>query len=301
MGGFSEQLNGYLEEGYHYYLEFRDGKLTVRRYDRVTVLTTDVSYDAAALDEGERTVITLADGVLSRSLSGEPMSRIRDLVYENGELTLVKRYLEEEDTAYTLHKVDHGPFAHIIIRDEAYLDRLQGEWKSWPKSDHSWTLQIKGNHLNWEGIGESDFHVVSYTYNPNAVKLVPYDLTQDSFRGFTAFTLHPDMLETTMMVYDMSVPSTIFAREDRLDSIIVPGSARRKAVNTMNRMPGGGFSPLMGGFMGMGPLAQPTVTAQPRPEPDPEKEGRVCPCCGYDWKGWGENPPKFCPECGTRL
>ena len=35
MGGFSEKLNGYWEEGYHYYLEFRDGKLTVRRYDRV--------------------------------------------------------------------------------------------------------------------------------------------------------------------------------------------------------------------------------------------------------------------------
>ncbi len=104
-----------------------------------------------------------------------------------------------------------------------------------------------------------------------------------------------------MMVYDMSVPSTIFAREDKLDSITVPGSATRKAVNTMNRQPQGSLLPPLGGFMGMSPFIQPTVTAQPRPEPDPDKKGRVCPCCGYEWTGTGENPPKFCPECGSRM
>ena len=27
---YSEKLNGYWEEGYHYYMEFRDEKLTMR-------------------------------------------------------------------------------------------------------------------------------------------------------------------------------------------------------------------------------------------------------------------------------
>ena len=43
---YSDKLNGYWEEGYHYYLEFRDDKLTLRRYDRVIELETTVTYDA---------------------------------------------------------------------------------------------------------------------------------------------------------------------------------------------------------------------------------------------------------------
>ena len=55
---FSDKLNGFWEEGYHYYLEFRDEKMTLRRYDRVIELETKVSYDAAAMDRGEGVVIT---------------------------------------------------------------------------------------------------------------------------------------------------------------------------------------------------------------------------------------------------
>ena len=39
---YSEKLNGYWEEGYHYYMEFRDEKLTMREYRRKIVLETTV-------------------------------------------------------------------------------------------------------------------------------------------------------------------------------------------------------------------------------------------------------------------
>ena len=54
---YSDKLNGYWEEGYHYYLEFRNEKLTVRGYNRAVSLKTKVSYDADKLEAGERTVI----------------------------------------------------------------------------------------------------------------------------------------------------------------------------------------------------------------------------------------------------
>ena len=164
---YSEKLNGYWEEGYHYYLEFRDEKLTVRGYDRRIALETTVSYDAAALERGERTVITPADPVLSRTLFGEMMTEIGELAWEDGELKFLYHYPILGDTLYTLHKVDHGPFAHILIRDEAYLERLQGEWIRWGGRDAEDKLIIKGNHLCWEGLGGGLFHVISYTYAPD--------------------------------------------------------------------------------------------------------------------------------------
>ena len=123
---YSKKLNGYWEEGYHYYLEFCDALLTVRGYDRAVQLETEISYDAEALERGERTVIQLKDKVLSRSLTGEMMTEIGELAWENGELEFLYHYPILGDTVYTLHKVDHGPFAHIILRDEEYMDKLTG-------------------------------------------------------------------------------------------------------------------------------------------------------------------------------
>ena len=85
---FSEKLNGYWEEGYHYFLEFRDDKMTLRRYDRVIELETTVTYDAATLDRGERTVITPANDRISSGLTGNMMREIHELRYVNGVLEL---------------------------------------------------------------------------------------------------------------------------------------------------------------------------------------------------------------------
>ena len=63
-------LNGFYEEGYHYYMEISDGVLTVRDYARRIMLTTDISWDEEALEREEKTEIYLTDNVLSRDAQG---------------------------------------------------------------------------------------------------------------------------------------------------------------------------------------------------------------------------------------
>lgn len=304
---FSEKLNGYWEEGYHYYMEFRDDALTVRSYDRKIVLETEISYDAAALERGERTLIRLKDPVLSRTITGEMMTEIGELAYEDGELRMLYHYPILGDKRYTLHKVDHDPFAHIILRDEEYLDRLQGDWFEWigtgKGADDSKKLTIKGNRLSWGVLGGGPFHVISYVSSPEIILLTPEDLTKSDFGGFTWIEVKPDMLITTMMVTDMSMPSTVFARKDMLDKIEVPGSALRAPENTM--MCRGPAAPI--GFMGpmgsmnplgsFGPMMGPANPVEPLQKPQPSKEGGTfCPACGT---GLQEPLPRFCPECGS--
>lgn len=306
---FSEKLNGYWEEGYHYYMEFRDDALTVRSYDRKIVLETEVSYDAAALERGERILIRLKDPVLSRTITREMMTEIGELAYEDGELRMLYHYPILGDKHYTLHKVDHDPFADIILRDEEYLDRLQGDWFEWigtgKGADNSKRLTVKGNRLSWGVFGGGPFHVISYVSSPDIILLTPEDLTRSDFGGFTRIEVKPDMLITTMMVTDMSMPSTVFARKDMLDKIEVPGSALRAPINTMMyREPAApiGFMGPMGSMNPLGsfgPMMGPANPAEPLQKPEPPKEGGTfCPACG---EGLQEPLPRFCPECGTLL
>ena len=301
---YSEKLNGYWEEGYHYYLEFRDDKLTVRDYRRAVTIETRCSYDAAALERGERTVISLENNVLSTCWDGSPMSVIAELAYENGGLTLLKRYLEDDETRYTLKKVENGPFDHIIIRDDEFLPQLQGTWKQWKGGGD---LSIIGNTLRWEPFESGRFHVVSYKYSPDKVQLVPENLIDTEFRGFTAINVEKDMLTTYMMVYDMSVPMTVFAREDMLDKIEVPGAALREPRNTMMHVSAPPMPGLMTGFTGMMGMGQPSdggakPVQEPAPDSKPEAPDaptpRFCPECGYALRGM---TAKFCPECGSDL
>ena len=315
---YSEKLNGFWEEGYHYYLEFRGAMLTVRSYDRSIVLETEVSYDADALERGERTLIYLKDPVLSRSLTGEMMTEIGELAWENGELKFLYHYPLLGDKVYTLHKVDHGPFAHIILRDDEYLDRLQGSWTDWSfrdKKDYpSRELVIKGSRLSWGVWGGGAFHVISYAYSPERVLITPEDLTKSNFGSFTQIEVKPDMLLTHMIIYDMDTPTTVFAREDMLDKIEVPDSAKRAPRSTMMAPePDGPMNMGMGSIFGMGMMPQPSVrpagTAVPNPAPAPDpaaKQGPTilddgstfCPDCGTKL----EPPiPKFCPNCGAAI
>ena len=309
---YSDRLNGFWEEGYHYYLEFRDDQMTVRRYDRVVELETKVSYDAAALDRGKETLITPENRRLASGLTGNMMREIDSLRWKDGILELVTNNYADEHKTYSLKKTENGPFSHIVIRDDEYLEKLQGVWKEWGERSTGLDLLITGNHLKWGILGEGDFHVISYNYRGNYdsahVYLVPADLTRENFDGFTKIEVEPDMLITHMIVYDMSVPATVFAREDMLDKISVPGSATRPAVNTMTNT-GGRLLP--GSFMGMGMTPWPDIRTQPAPQPDirpdvkadngpsaPEGGSCICPGCGAKWNAPG---PKFCPECGSRL
>ena len=306
---YSDKLNGYWEEGYHYFLEFRDEKMTVRRYDRVIQLETTVSYDAAAMDRGEPTLITPANDRLSSGLTGNMMREIHELRWEDGVIHMTLHDYADEYLPFTLKKVEKDPFSHIVIRDDEFLEGLQGVWKEWGGKASSHDLVITGNELQWGVWGGGKFHVISYNYDgnydPNRVYLVPEDLTRDSFSGFTKITVKRDMLTTSLIVYDMSVPTTVFAREDMLDKIVVPGSAKRPAVNTMTNQGGGMFSGFtgLGGFIGMGMQPQPPAgPMQPgtQPEPQPQPDFRPDPNANQGPTVL-EDGSTFCPDCGTKL
>ena len=138
---------------------------------------------------------------------------------------------------------------------------------------------------------ECAFHVVSYAYDPDKVFLIPEDLCNDSFPAFTRIEVGKDMLSCYMMVYDMSVPLSVFARKDMLDQIEIPEAAKRKAVNTMvNRDPKTDFLKI-----------DEPLKKEPEKETGPVKMSEdgyyYCPCCGAKYK----ELIRFCSECGSRL
>ena len=278
----------------------------MRNYRREIALETRISYDAAALERGERTEIALEDNVLSRDYEGNMMTEIHALFYEGGELKMHYYYTIMGDKFYTLKKVDHGPFDHIKIRDDEFLERLQGTWIQWRKSGDTSTasaITIMGNTVKFPfGDGER-FHVISRNYAPQQVFLVPENLIDGNFRGYTEIEVLPDMLTTTMMVCDASMPLEVYARRDMLDKIVPPARALEPMRNTMTPPTTNFGKPLMG-FMGMGmgmgmnPLADPSAQQTAAGEPPADGEyPKYCPACGYELK----ERFNFCPECGTSL
>ncbi|MBR5059278.1 MAG: zinc ribbon domain-containing protein [Clostridia bacterium] len=252
MNTFSDKLNGFWEEGYHYYVEIDNDTLTVRDYARRVMLVTKISYKAESIEKGERTPVILEDSVLSRDASGDPFTMIRTLDYEDGELRMLYYYTIMGETLYTLKKVDHGPFDHIIIRDDEYLEKLQGDWYKWGGDDGIFgKVTVKDDTITIMG-QTYGMHVVSYRYDKDSVYIVPSDLTESNFPSYTAFKVEPDRLTATMIVYDASMPLSVFARKDMLDKINVPEAAKRPMVSTMQYRPADtAMLAGMNGFLGM--------------------------------------------------
>ena len=235
---YSDKLNGCWEEGYHYYLEFNNDKLTVRNYRRAISLVTKISYDADALERGEATPIKLDDNVLSRDGYGEPFTMVRTLTYENGELKLLYYYTIMGETLYTLKKVDHGPFDYIKIRDDEFMDQLQGKWYKWSKSRNpDFCIEIKKNKLFLYDEEGEPFHVVNYDGSPDRILIVPANLIDDNFRGYMKFEVYPGMLTSRELITDCSVPLSVFVRKEDLKTVEVPYEATLPLVNTMRMMP----------------------------------------------------------------
>ena len=183
---------------------------------------------------------------------------------------------------------NRDPFANIVIRDKEFLGQLQGEWKLWP--DGKEMLVIQGNRISWSPWGGGEFHVISYTYNPNLIELAPTDFRRSDFGGFGRVQVKEDRLEVYRIIYDMNVPISVFARKDMLDKIAVPAEALKLPVNNMTFAPerfgiGGGFF---------------RIPEQQADKKTPEKKTApgFCPCCGFEV---GNRQGKFCPECGTPL
>ena len=260
---YSEKLNGYWEEGYHFYIEIRDLEMTVREYRRKITLKTAISYDAESLEKGLKTPIKLEDNVLSYGGSNNPMSWFEEVYYEDGLIKLVEGYsfMDRKDPM-TFKKVEQGPFDHIVIRDEEFRERLQGKWLQWSPSgnysDRKWSeLVIENDKFRWR-LCEGRFHVISYNkggYDRDKVYLVPWDLTESDFMGCTRFEVLPDMLTTHEMIFDMSTPLSVFAREEDIDKIDVPAGAKTGYGNPMN--------PNVGGMLNFGPVGMLSDPAGP--------------------------------------
>lgn len=296
---YSEQLNGYWEEGYHYYIEIRDDELTVRDYRRKLNLKTRISYEEGMPETGLRTVISPEDNVLLVTASGVPYETAKELSYENGVLRLLTRSAGGDEKEYTLKKTDHGPFDHILIRDGDYLDSLQGSWIEWRTDGNGDILTVNGDRFAWGpycGDGYR-FHVISDRSFPDDVRISPFDLTESDFPGFGPIYIYPDKLTTYRKAYDMNMPMTVFVRPGMLDKVEIPAEARS---------PGGGFrmqSPF--GMDGINRFFKDTGIigneGSPAPLSVPEQKKQaslICPGCGHVITVEGA---RFCPDCGQKI
>ena len=232
-------LNGYWEEGYHYYIEIRDGRFILRDAGKRVTFETDVEFDPEAAAAGERADLKIGRTSIADTYKGEPMLYITDIYYEAGEIHLLTYFtITKRAEHYLLKKVDHDPFYNTIILDDEYLDRLSGVWVEWSRNkDSKLELRIKGNDafIFYDGheIFRDRIHVAAYRSNPERILIVNYDLTVDGVANYSEMIVHPDMLTCYEQVCDMEMPMTVFTRREMLDKIVVPAAALSEPRNTM--------------------------------------------------------------------
>ena len=295
---YAEKLNGFYEEGYHYYIEIRNERLTVRDYRRAIALETELSYDADRIERGERTELFLKENVLSRAADGSMMSEIKQLHYDGGELKMLYNYTIMGETLYTLKKVEHGPFDHIRIRDTEFLQALQGRWTEYlPNGKKGSAMVIAGNSLSWMGMGPFAFHAISYTASPNRVQLVPENLIDGDFRGFTSVEVERNTLSTRMMIHDAPSPLRVFMRERDIEQGEELLSERDAEIVSSIFGSGPAF-PRPSAPAVDAPPERPNGANEPAVSPAIEaRADRFCRECGY---AFGEKGYKFCPDCGAK-
>ena len=217
---YSEKLNGYWEEGYHYYIEIRNAEMTVLDYHRRPLLKTSVSYDAKALEKGKEPEISLADGVLSRAADGDPMTMIKKLTYIDGRLELDYFYTIMGPEKYTLNKVDHGPFDYITVLDDTMLDVIAGRWvKQEPKgTKQNCFLDFDGDNMKYTVGGnfvqlECRIHVCALKTSPESMFITPADLSERDFRFFNEISIENGVLTTRIHICDADAPLIVFMRQ----------------------------------------------------------------------------------------
>ncbi len=217
---YSDKLNGFWEEGYHYYVEIRDDRMTVLDYRRKPALEANIQYDAQRLESGLETEIFLSDNVLSRDAYGEMMTMIRSLTYKDGRLELLYYYTIMGEKLYTLRKVDRGPFDHILIHDEKMLKKLEGKWIQVRNgADSGNSLIFSGNRMKYLlsscAIIDENVHVCSLVTSPDDMFITPEDLSRRDFGPITQIKISGEVLTSHMMILDAPSPGLVFVRKDR--------------------------------------------------------------------------------------
>ena len=238
---YSDKLNGFWEEGYHYYIEIRDNKMNVLDYHRRPMLETAISYDAQKIEKGEPAAIELDDNVLSRTAFGEPMTMIRKLTYIDGRLELLYYYTIMGETLYTLKKVDHGPFDYLRIRDKEMLGELQGKWIECDKNGlRDAYLTFSGDRMKYVVSGDfvwidSQIHVCETITNPGTMFITPADLSMRDFGSINEIEIGGNVLTTYMHICDAESRRMMFVKEEIIDRLKLPPEAQKPSGNTMLR------------------------------------------------------------------
>lgn len=239
---YSDKLNGYWEEGYHYYFDIRDGSFELRDAGKRVVFKTEIEYDADALERGEKTELKIGETTLAKTYKGEPMWYITALWYEDGQIHMDTHYTITGDDHYVMKKVDHDPFYNYLIRDDEYLKSLQGEWIEWRKDGKIKSkLMIKDNRISYmfddSELDSANFHAVSYRSSPDRVFLNNEDLTVSGILMFSSLDVKPDMISGYEIICDAQPPLSVFIRRDDLGKIQIPEAAMRPMRNTMEYVP----------------------------------------------------------------
>lgn len=205
----SEELQGYWESDNYMYLEFTGDELILRDYSKQIILQSPYTCER---EEDRIRILPESTDLVYWQWFDTPFAHITDFYLENGTVSLTwltEGETKDEETA-VFESAEEGPFADILIRDEEFLEELQGTWKE-DTDGIGYTVQIDGNHMT---IGfeqedgtlsssfETDFHVISYVYNDSLIYLIQADLVNTEFYGFSQFQYRDGALYTQIMVAD---------------------------------------------------------------------------------------------------
>lgn len=212
-------LSGYWRSGSSYYMEIGEEELIIR--DSMKRPVVETGYEVMKCEE--RLYLVPEDDSFNYNHLAEPYATLTELYWEDGRIWLhfYHHYMPDELKEQIFEATDEGPFDNILIRDDEFLEELQGRWQEDPPGFY--ILTIDGNHITagYESDGEyivldeMDFHVISYTYWPENVYLIKDDLIETEFYAFSQFQYQDGKLCTNEMVLDADWDTSIdFVRAD---------------------------------------------------------------------------------------
>ena len=199
-------LLGYWRCGYSYYMEIGEDELIIRDSMKRPIMET--GYDV--VKDKEKLYLQPEEDFFTYPYLEEPYATVTEFYCEDGTIYLhyFHHYMPDETKEAIFEATEEGPFDNILIRDDEFLEELQGRWVEDPSGFS--VLTINGNHMTigYESDGEytvldeMDIHVISYTYSLERVYLIQDDLIETEFYGFTQFEYLNGRLCTNEMVMD---------------------------------------------------------------------------------------------------
>lgn len=219
-GPVSALPEGYWENNGRWYVQLRDGRMTCRDGLRKVVL--DTAFSVTGSPDGR--IRLIPEDTALRYEGEEPYGAVTEMFLLDGEMWVREEYSSVSGVYETVLKpVDHGPFDHILIMDEKLMPELEGLWTE--TGGGSARLDLCDGRLRvWdEDSGcvwiDEPVHVIVYRWDGEQIPwIVPEDLTETEFPGFTAAEYRDGRLSTEMIVYDAeTVLRFVFERQETVE------------------------------------------------------------------------------------